>query len=307
METHLKGFGLENFRVFKDYTWFDFAPITILTGPNSSGKSSLNKALLLLKDNFEKGNLPPSFEHLWDGYGSPDSKIFNTRDGEVEQEYDVEYEASTLRFDGKSHELGNLYSTKCRSSTSDIISFTIPYIINVNRSFNWNEIEEIFQEPFNPDEDFMVNLIQNGYTSSEKIKTEMIDGIKNNKGFNRLKIFYQFKSTGDRVILCKYTFQADKEAKTLSQLELQTDKGVTFLKISDKSVFFDLEIYDNLIINSENKFLNKFESYEKFIYANHQIGLNHWFLMNGLTKEDAEKYEKRALSILNIRLVAMKL
>lgn len=46
MQTHLKGFGLENFRVFKDYTWFDFAPITILTGPNSSGKSSLIKALL---------------------------------------------------------------------------------------------------------------------------------------------------------------------------------------------------------------------------------------------------------------------
>ena len=50
METHLKGFGVENFRVFKDYTWFDFAPITILTGPNSSGKSSLNKALKLISD-----------------------------------------------------------------------------------------------------------------------------------------------------------------------------------------------------------------------------------------------------------------
>lgn len=48
--THLKGFGLENFRVFKEHTWFDFAPITLLIGPNSSGKSSLIKALLLLKD-----------------------------------------------------------------------------------------------------------------------------------------------------------------------------------------------------------------------------------------------------------------
>ncbi|GAB3494239.1 hypothetical protein GCM10027341_10130 [Spirosoma knui] len=51
---YLKGFGLENFRVFKEYTWFDFAPITILVGPNSSGKSSLIKALLLLKDNYER-------------------------------------------------------------------------------------------------------------------------------------------------------------------------------------------------------------------------------------------------------------
>ncbi len=57
MQTHLKGFGLENFRVFKDYTWFDFAPITILTGPNSSGKSSLNKALYLIAASLSKNKL----------------------------------------------------------------------------------------------------------------------------------------------------------------------------------------------------------------------------------------------------------
>ena len=50
---HLKGFGLENFRVFKESTWFDFAPITILVGPNSSGKSSVTKALALLKNSME--------------------------------------------------------------------------------------------------------------------------------------------------------------------------------------------------------------------------------------------------------------
>ena len=52
----LTGLGIENFRVFKDYTEFDFAPITILTGTNSSGKSSLFKALLLLADNAKEDN-----------------------------------------------------------------------------------------------------------------------------------------------------------------------------------------------------------------------------------------------------------
>jgi len=51
----LKEFGLENFRVFKDKTSFELAPITLLTGPNSSGKSSVIKALKLMQ-NFHQGN-----------------------------------------------------------------------------------------------------------------------------------------------------------------------------------------------------------------------------------------------------------
>jgi predicted ATP-dependent endonuclease of OLD family len=48
---HLKGIGLKNFRVFKYYQEFEFRPLTILTGPNNSGKSSLIKFLLLIKEN----------------------------------------------------------------------------------------------------------------------------------------------------------------------------------------------------------------------------------------------------------------
>jgi len=49
---YISGIGLENFRVFENMTEFEFAPITILTGANNSGKSSVIKALLLLKDSF---------------------------------------------------------------------------------------------------------------------------------------------------------------------------------------------------------------------------------------------------------------
>jgi predicted ATPase len=48
---HITSLGLKNFRVFKEEVSFEFAPITILTGTNNSGKSSLFKALLLLADN----------------------------------------------------------------------------------------------------------------------------------------------------------------------------------------------------------------------------------------------------------------
>ncbi len=51
---HLKGIGLENFRVFNKMTYLNFAPLTILTGANNSGKSSVLKALMLIADNFHK-------------------------------------------------------------------------------------------------------------------------------------------------------------------------------------------------------------------------------------------------------------
>lgn len=48
---HLYKLGLENFRVFKDFTEIEFAPITIFTGTNNSGKSSVVKAIQLLRNN----------------------------------------------------------------------------------------------------------------------------------------------------------------------------------------------------------------------------------------------------------------
>jgi len=45
----ISSLGFQQFRTFRNQTTFEFAPLTILTGPNSSGKSSLLKALLLLQ------------------------------------------------------------------------------------------------------------------------------------------------------------------------------------------------------------------------------------------------------------------
>lgn len=41
---------LDNFRVFGAPASFDLAPVTVLTGKNNSGKSSLIKAFLVLAD-----------------------------------------------------------------------------------------------------------------------------------------------------------------------------------------------------------------------------------------------------------------
>ncbi len=54
--THLKSIGVKNFRVFKEETTFNLAPITVLTGPNNSGKSSLIKIIKLLNENVNFNN-----------------------------------------------------------------------------------------------------------------------------------------------------------------------------------------------------------------------------------------------------------
>ena len=87
----LTSLGIENFRVFKDYTEFDFAPITILTGTNSSGKSSLFKALLLLADNAKRNGL------------------------------------SELDFTGEGHQLGTFETVKTKGSEKEEMTFVLNF------------------------------------------------------------------------------------------------------------------------------------------------------------------------------------
>ena len=77
--SQLKHFGVGNFKVFNELTDFELAPLTILTGKNNSGKSSLLKALLLFKKNLKPNTLKwgndinTSFEEL--EFGFPELRL----------------------------------------------------------------------------------------------------------------------------------------------------------------------------------------------------------------------------------------
>ncbi len=53
----LKSISLENYKCFKYLNSLDIAPLTILCGVNSSGKSSILKSLLMMKQSYEKVQL----------------------------------------------------------------------------------------------------------------------------------------------------------------------------------------------------------------------------------------------------------
>lgn len=61
----LKSITLENYKCFKEKTTIDIAPLTVLCGVNSSGKSSILKSLLMLKQSYE--NESPYNEMLFTG------------------------------------------------------------------------------------------------------------------------------------------------------------------------------------------------------------------------------------------------
>ncbi len=53
----IKNISLENYKSFKNETNIEIFPLTILCGVNSSGKSSILKSLLMLKQSFEESNV----------------------------------------------------------------------------------------------------------------------------------------------------------------------------------------------------------------------------------------------------------
>ena len=54
---YIKKIGFKNYRIFDKLYEFELSPITIVTGPNNSGKSSFFKGIKLLSNNAKQNQL----------------------------------------------------------------------------------------------------------------------------------------------------------------------------------------------------------------------------------------------------------
>lgn len=55
----LKALTLENFKGIREPVRIEFAPVTLLFGPNNAGKSTVVQALHYAREIFERGNADP--------------------------------------------------------------------------------------------------------------------------------------------------------------------------------------------------------------------------------------------------------
>ena len=125
----INGLGFENFRVFKDQVKFDLEPISILTGANSSGKSTIIKSLRLFQKFWEQKDFGHNLKfsesnHLHQLGNFKMCKSKSSSDSEIAFSYKVNHVLFDelfieLNFKNKNNNLNDGILTKTGIKTKD--------------------------------------------------------------------------------------------------------------------------------------------------------------------------------------------
>jgi predicted ATP-dependent endonuclease of OLD family len=131
--SHLKYISFNKFRVFGTKEKLELRPITFLTGPNSSGKSSVLKSLLLLKNNSKNDLQVLDFTGPKHNLGTFDNTLNNSPDSKI---MTFGFEASVL-----SDDHGFMSSTLIQDRIA-----TKRGVYNVLKEFSPDEDTDIFSD-----------------------------------------------------------------------------------------------------------------------------------------------------------------
>ena len=130
----LEKIGLKNVRSFKTLKDFEFKPITVLCGTNSSGKSSILKTLLLWKQSLENLSWTrPGFvmNGRYTKLGSHDNFLYNKAKNKfIETNLQFKLEEDKDTFTSRDKELLKLTLSENDVNSSDLIDFFVPLCNN---------------------------------------------------------------------------------------------------------------------------------------------------------------------------------
>lgn len=316
-------FTINNFRIFdKPYT-FELAPITILTGPNNSGKSSLLKALNLLNNNKINGRLRNFID-----FNSKESRLYGAENVFNDNKKNVEYSFESIieelsifpvnykiSFDME----GFMNGFSIKQNNQVLIS----YVYHTN-SFDYSDISfdlDLLMKTFNInnplfelefDDEYALNLDMVGnYISTEKnIISNFTSSIKNDSYHPIDSVFADFSE--DKFLKYKDYFIHTNRHSTINEVNEALIEQV-FRYLKDKiqkdldSIFFKkiklsastngLILMDKLLIlaRSLDAFLIKYEFHELLVNRNvktRNIDLtDETILLNRLVKKYKENID----------------
>jgi len=208
----IEGISLENFRVFKDKSDFELAPITILTGANSSGKSSVIKALKLMQDFYKykdnqslnfKENEESSYHHQLGDF----NMVLN-RDNSDKKEFTISYKIPYKYWDNDWYNYwGDLFieNTFCLNENSNLnngkLHISSIYIEKDEErilisQIDYNSQNRYFNIPF------IIDKFQSLFKKFSEYKNKIEQYIVKVDEKNRDKIFIE---DGDIVTIKDYT------------------------------------------------------------------------------------------------------
>lgn len=286
--------GIKNFRIFDKETNFEIRPLTILVGPNNSGKSSFTKFLMLLKN----------------GY---DYLEFNINDDHNLSSYDKE-----LNRDSGSDELKLNFSITDEKLLSKQVDGSITYIRGgkIKNGFFYNSLISIESAELDNDNRYGI------YTLTIKTQ-EFIDFIKNNlmgvlELKNKTSKFDLFdygliKTMRKNINLdIKYEFDIDPEFLRYKKLVLLSELYHELNIIGPPYLFY--EVYINGVLDLKNQNIDNIQtenivSYFEFAFdqwkLDSELFYQH-FNTDSIAKKIRESLEKKFQGIIERNSIEIK-
>lgn len=288
----IKKIGVDNFRVFKEFTEFEIRPLTLLVGPNNAGKSSFTKLLLLLKNgvsklNFEEGlhNLE-SFDKVlnWE----TDNKFLKIRyDNQLNFLGDNFFVDILYTPFGNNNEilginiankdesllLYTLTSDQVNNSTSYRLNFNIDLMMNLiynNEKTNFSNVNDnrILSYP-EDDGGFSESSIYEGDLSIEnyeKIFTSIMgygfedNGLDSNSGIGKIVLKHEIRKL-DRDYLLYDIFIDGKKATQYYKDEIIKVQKLQFSQVNFNANDILINQFEYCLLNANNQVKLEIKSY----------------------------------------------
>ncbi|MHA3052094.1 AAA family ATPase [Acinetobacter sp. ANC 4640] len=145
-------YSIENFKVFSKKVDLKFAPITLIYGPNSSGKSSIIQSLIVLKESLLSSNVLKSNNSYFE-LGSYLS-VVNNHNAENKIKFEVDDGGTVFKFEyGYSEEHKISYLNKCNINNKENNLMDLDFFVkNVSKQggnfFNISYKEQFISQIF---------------------------------------------------------------------------------------------------------------------------------------------------------------